>query len=146
MQTTDPALVTALVAMCVGALMVNAGVAKRQLACGSSTSTFSGSGAGSGFGVENYPYGLLTDLRLARGDLFLSTFVMISGSRADAKRRAIADQQWQTVKEEEDRQSSPEGPSQIRRGLRRGDCGAGGRAGVAQRPDRRARARNGGAY
>jgi hypothetical protein len=32
MQTIDPALVTALVAMCVGALMVHAGVAKRQLA------------------------------------------------------------------------------------------------------------------
>ena len=31
MQTTDPALVTALVAMCVGALMVNAGVARRRL-------------------------------------------------------------------------------------------------------------------
>jgi hypothetical protein len=32
MQTIDPALMTALVAMCVGALMVHAGVAKRQLA------------------------------------------------------------------------------------------------------------------
>jgi hypothetical protein len=32
MQTIDPALVTALVAMCVGVLMVKAGVAKRQLA------------------------------------------------------------------------------------------------------------------
>ena len=32
MQTIDPALVTALLAMCVGALMVRAGVAKRQLA------------------------------------------------------------------------------------------------------------------
>ncbi|MDX6454595.1 MAG: hypothetical protein QOD48_702 [Gaiellaceae bacterium] len=32
MQTIDPALVTALVAMCVGALMVKAGVAERQLA------------------------------------------------------------------------------------------------------------------
>jgi hypothetical protein len=31
-QTIDPALVTALVAMCVGALMVHAGLAKRQLA------------------------------------------------------------------------------------------------------------------
>jgi len=31
-QTIDPALMTALVAMCVGALMVRAGVAKRQLA------------------------------------------------------------------------------------------------------------------
>jgi hypothetical protein len=32
MQTIDPALVTALVAMCAGELMVHAGVAKRQLA------------------------------------------------------------------------------------------------------------------
>jgi hypothetical protein len=32
MQTIDPALVTALVVMCVGVLMVKAGVAKRQLA------------------------------------------------------------------------------------------------------------------
>lgn len=30
-QAMDPALVTALVALCVGALMVHAGVAKRQL-------------------------------------------------------------------------------------------------------------------
>ena len=32
MQTIDPALVTALVALCAGALMVQAGLAKRQLA------------------------------------------------------------------------------------------------------------------
>jgi hypothetical protein len=31
-QTVDPTLVTALVAICVGALMVQAGVSKRQLA------------------------------------------------------------------------------------------------------------------
>ena len=36
--------------------------------------------------------------------IFLSTFVMISQNRADAKRQAIADEQWQTVKEE-DRQN-----------------------------------------
>ena len=29
--------------------------------------------------------------------IFLSTFVMISQNRADAKRQVIADQQWQTV-------------------------------------------------
>jgi uncharacterized membrane protein len=33
--------------------------------------------------------------------IFLSTFVMISQNRADAKRQAIADPQWQTVKEED---------------------------------------------
>jgi len=32
MQTIDPALVTALLAMCVGTLMVHAGLAKRRLA------------------------------------------------------------------------------------------------------------------
>ncbi len=36
--------------------------------------------------------------------IFLSTFVMISQNRADAKRQAIADQQWETVKHE-DRQN-----------------------------------------
>jgi uncharacterized membrane protein len=36
--------------------------------------------------------------------IFLSTFAMISQNRADAKRQAIAEQQWQTVKEE-DRQN-----------------------------------------
>ena len=36
--------------------------------------------------------------------IFLSTFVMISQNRADAKRQVIADQQWRTVKEE-DRQN-----------------------------------------
>jgi uncharacterized membrane protein len=34
--------------------------------------------------------------------IFLSTFVMISQNRADAKRQAIADQQWLTVQDEDD--------------------------------------------
>ena len=55
------------------------------------------------FGVEKYPYGLLTMI-VSLEAIFLSTFVMISQNRADAKRQAIADQQWQTVKEE-DRQN-----------------------------------------
>jgi uncharacterized membrane protein len=33
--------------------------------------------------------------------IFLSTFVMISQNRADAKRQVTADQQWQTVKAED---------------------------------------------
>jgi len=33
--------------------------------------------------------------------IFLSTFVMISQNRADAKRQVVADQQWQTVREED---------------------------------------------
>jgi uncharacterized membrane protein len=56
-----------------------------------------------GFGVERYPYGLLTMI-VSLEAIFLSTFVMISQNRADVKRQAIADQQWQTV-QEEDRQN-----------------------------------------
>jgi uncharacterized membrane protein len=56
-----------------------------------------------GLGVEKYPYGLLTMI-VSLEAIFLSTFVMISQNRADAKRQVIADQQWQTVKEE-DRQN-----------------------------------------
>ena len=51
------------------------------------------------FGVEDYPYGLLTMI-VSLEAIFLSTFVMISQNRADAKRQVIADQQWQTVKQE----------------------------------------------
>ena len=56
-----------------------------------------------GFGVERYPFGLLTMI-VSLEAIFLSTFVLISQNRADAKRQAIADQQWQTV-QEEDRQN-----------------------------------------
>src|SRR4051794_20895676 len=54
-----------------------------------------------GFGVESYPYGLLTMI-VSLEAIFLSTFVMISQNRADAKRQIIADQQWHTVQEEDD--------------------------------------------
>ncbi len=53
-----------------------------------------------GFGVEKYPFGLLTMI-VSLEAIFLSTFVMISQNRADAKRQVVADQQWQTVKEED---------------------------------------------
>ena len=53
-----------------------------------------------GFGVEKYPYGLLTMI-VSLEAIFLSTFVMISQNRADAKRQVIADQQWKTVQEED---------------------------------------------
>ena len=53
-----------------------------------------------GFGVEDYPFGLLTMI-VSLEAIFLSTFVMISQNRADAKRQVIADEQWQTVKEED---------------------------------------------
>jgi uncharacterized membrane protein len=52
------------------------------------------------FGVEGYPYGLLTMI-VSLEAIFLSTFVMISQNRADAKRSVVADLQWQTVQEED---------------------------------------------
>jgi uncharacterized membrane protein len=54
-----------------------------------------------GFGVEAYPYGLLTMI-VSLEAIFLSTFVMISQNRADAKQQVVADQQWKTVQEEDE--------------------------------------------
>jgi hypothetical protein len=56
-----------------------------------------------GFGVEAYPFGLLTMI-VSLEAIFLSTFVLISQNRADARRQVIADLQWKTV-EEEDKQN-----------------------------------------
>ncbi len=53
-----------------------------------------------GFGVESYPYGLLTMI-VSLEAIFLSTFVMISQNRADEKRAELAEHQWQTVQVEE---------------------------------------------
>jgi uncharacterized membrane protein len=53
-----------------------------------------------GLGVESYPYGLLTMI-VSLEAIFLSTFVMISQNRADAKREVLSNQQWSTVKEED---------------------------------------------
>jgi len=53
-----------------------------------------------GFGVEKYPFGLLTMI-VSLEAIFLSTFVMISQNRADAKRQVLADQEWRTVKQED---------------------------------------------
>jgi uncharacterized membrane protein len=50
--------------------------------------------------VEDYPFGLLTMI-VSLEAIFLSTFVMISQNRADEKRQVLADQQWQTVRQEE---------------------------------------------
>ncbi len=55
------------------------------------------------FGVESYPYGLLTMI-VSLEAIFLSTFVMISQNRADAKRQVVANLEWKTVREE-DRQN-----------------------------------------
>ena len=57
-------------------------------------------GAWIGFGVEKYPFGLLTMI-VSLEAIFLSTFVMISQNRADAKRQVLADEQWKTVQEED---------------------------------------------
>jgi uncharacterized membrane protein len=56
-----------------------------------------------GFGVEKYPFGLLTMI-VSLEAIFLSTFVMISQNRAEAKGQVLADQRWRTV-QEEDRQN-----------------------------------------
>jgi uncharacterized membrane protein len=57
-------------------------------------------GAWIGFGVEKYPYGLLTMI-VSLEAIFLSTFVMISQNRADATRQVAANQEWQMVQEED---------------------------------------------
>jgi uncharacterized membrane protein len=51
-------------------------------------------------GVEDYPFGLLTMI-VSLEAIFLSTFVMISQNRADAKRESLAEHQWQLVVAEE---------------------------------------------
>ena len=53
-----------------------------------------------GFGVEKYPYALLTMI-VSLEAIFLSTFVLISQNRTDAKRQIVADQQWKTVQVED---------------------------------------------
>ena len=53
-----------------------------------------------GLSVESYPYGLLTMI-VSLEAIFLSTFVMISQNRADAKREVLANQQWATVQDED---------------------------------------------
>ena len=55
---------------------------------------------GTVFGFDGYPFGLLTMI-VSLEAIFLSTFVMISQNRADAKRQVIADHQWQLVQEED---------------------------------------------
>ena len=53
-----------------------------------------------GLGVEKYPFGLLTMI-VSLEAIFLSTFVMISQNRGDAKRQVIANLEWKTVREED---------------------------------------------
>ena len=49
---------------------------------------------------DPYPFGLLTMI-VSLEAIFLSTFVMISQNRADAKRQVLADHQWDFVQTEE---------------------------------------------
>ena len=48
---------------------------------------------------EKYPFGLLTMI-VSLEAIFLSTFVMISQNRADARRQVFADQQYEMIQEE----------------------------------------------
>lgn len=50
-------------------------------------------------GIEKYPYGLLTMI-VSLEAIFLSTFVMISQNRADARRQVFADNQYEMIQEE----------------------------------------------
>jgi uncharacterized membrane protein len=53
-----------------------------------------------GLRVEKYPFGLLTMI-VSLEAIFLSTFVMISQNRADAKRQILAAEEWSFVQAEE---------------------------------------------
>jgi uncharacterized membrane protein len=52
------------------------------------------------FGVEEYPYGLLTMI-VSLEAIFLTTFVMISQNRSDEKSEVLADDRWRTVQHQE---------------------------------------------
>ena len=53
------------------------------------------------FRVEGYPFGLLTMI-VSLEAIFLSTFVMISQNREEAKREAFADHQWKLIQKEDE--------------------------------------------
>ena len=57
-----------------------------------------------GLAVEAYPFPLLTMI-VSLEAIFLSTFVLISQNRSDAKRQVIADQEWTMVQEEQHQNS-----------------------------------------
>ena len=54
-----------------------------------------------GFHVERYPFGLLTMI-VSLEAIFLSTFVMISQNRADAKREVLSQHQWEVIQKEDE--------------------------------------------
>ena len=86
--------------------------------------------------VENYPFGLLTMI-VSLEAIFLSTFVMISQNRADAKRQVIADEQWRTVQEEDHQNKELLDLSQADPGADQGSPGAGGQWHPWQRDEAR---------
>ncbi len=53
------------------------------------------------FQVEDYPFGLLTMI-VSLEAIFLSTFVMISQNRADAKREVLSQHQWKVIQKEDE--------------------------------------------
>jgi uncharacterized membrane protein len=52
-------------------------------------------------GIEDYPFGLLTMI-VSLEAIFLSTFVMISQNRADAKREVLSQHQWEVIQKEDE--------------------------------------------
>src|SRR5205823_13049473 len=56
--------------------------------------------SGHPFVIGPFPFGLLT-MVVSLEAIFLSTFVMISQNRADARRQVLADHQWMVVQAEE---------------------------------------------
>jgi uncharacterized membrane protein len=60
---------------------------------------------------DKFPFGLLTMI-VSLEAIFLSTFVMISQNRADAKREALAAHQWEIVQVEEQQNEELLGISQ----------------------------------
>jgi uncharacterized membrane protein len=54
-----------------------------------------------GLRVEKYPFGLLTMI-VSLEAIFLSTFVMISQNRADAKREVLSEHQWTVIQKEDE--------------------------------------------
>ena len=57
-------------------------------------------GAWIAFGVEPFPYGLLTMI-VSLEAIFLSTFLLISQNRADERRALLANAEWELVQQGE---------------------------------------------
>ena len=51
--------------------------------------------------VERYPFGLLTMI-VSLEAIFLSTFVMISQNRADARHEVLSQHQWEVIQKEDE--------------------------------------------